>query len=89
MIRKLKLLLSFRALAKALKETDMDWKKNILAGLKAFVIAALAVVTAHFSVPDNLEPILGFLPDQVEKALIPILIWVFAQANNAIKHWGK
>lgn len=75
------------------KGMSYSWKVGAYKAFKDFVITALAVagaaVAAYFAVPDNLAPILGFLPDTIEKALIPILSSAFVFAANWLKQREK
>ena len=70
-----------------------DWKVGAVKALKDFIITALAVagaaIATYFASPDNLAPILGVLPDTVEKALIPILSSAFVFAANWFKQREK
>lgn len=70
-----------------------DPKVGAAKALRDFVITALAIggaaVCAFFSVPENLAPIVGFLPDTIEKALIAILSPAFVFAYNWLKESNR
>lgn len=70
-----------------------DPKVGAAKALRDFVITCLAIagvaVAGHFSVPENLAPVLGFLPDTVEKALIAILSPAFVFAYNWLKERNR
>lgn len=75
------------------KKMGYDPKVGVAKALRDFVITALAVagaaVFAYFGVPENLAPILGFLPDNIEKALIAILSPLFVFGYNWLKERNR
>lgn len=70
-----------------------DYKIGAAKAIRDFVITALAVagvaVAGYFSLAENLASVLGFLPDTVEKALIPLLSSFFVFALNWIKERNR
>lgn len=74
------------------KERKMgyDFKIGAAKALRDFIITALAVagaaVCSYFAVPENIASVLGFLPDSVEKALIPLLSSAFVFGLNWLKN---
>lgn len=75
------------------KKMGYDPKVGAAKALRDFVITALAIggaaVFAHFGVPENLAKVLGFLPDNIEKALIGILSPLFVFGYNWLKERNR
>lgn len=75
------------------KTMGYDIKIGASKAIRDFVLTALAVagvaVAGYFSLPENLAAVLGFLPDTIEKALIPLLSSFFVFALNWLKERKK
>ena len=75
------------------KKMGYDPKVGVAKALRDFVITALAIggaaVLSYFSVPDNLAPILGFLPETIKTALIGIISPMLVFALNWLKERNK
>jgi len=79
---------------KAMKGTNMyDIKVGAAKAIRDFVITAGAVAAAaicgYFSVDANIAAFLGFLPDTVQHALIPIISSAFVFAANWLRERNK
>lgn len=70
-----------------------DPKVGVAKALRDFIITALAIggaaVLSYFSVPENIAPLLGFLPETVKVALIGILSPVFVFGYNWLKERNR
>lgn len=55
--------------------------------LRDFVITAGAVVSAYFAIPNNIT-FLGFLPDTVERAAVPVISAGFVFLLNYAREHG-
>lgn len=70
-----------------------DFKIGAAKAIRDFVITALAVgaaaVCAYFSIPANIGALIGFLPETVQHALIPLLSSFFVFAFNWMKERNR
>lgn len=66
-----------------------DFKVGAAKALRDFIITSLAVggaaVVGYFMQEQNLASLVGFLPDSVEHALIPVLSALLVFAHNYLK----
>lgn len=92
----IKILLKLERVADAIeKEEKMgyDIKIGAAKALRDFIITALAVgavaISAYFSVPEHIGAVLGFLPDSIEHALIPVASAFFVFLTNWLRERGK
>lgn len=72
---------------------NYSWRIGAYKAFRNFLVTVLAVaaiaVATYLSIPENLALLLGFLPDTVEKALIPPVAALFVFASNWLKERNK
>lgn len=91
-----KLLFKIKAVVDAVeKEKSMgyDFKVGAAKAIRDFVITCGAVggaaVLSYFTVPEHIAAVIGFLPETVQHALIPLLSSAFVFGLNWLKERDK
>jgi hypothetical protein len=91
MLDKIKLALRAKRAADVIQQqttAGLDWNKVLAKGLIDFVLTSGAVLAAFWGTPEGMAQALGFLPDELRVALIPVVSALLVMVRNAIKHWA-